>query len=118
MENFEHEGVQIAVEGGSPHRVTFVGTMRSQDTAWLLPPLDRAMKIIAASAGDVVVDLRQLSFTNTPCFRVVTNWMREVLALSPRRRVKVLLDPYYLWQKVSLSTLKIIGAETDESGGR
>jgi hypothetical protein len=68
---------------------------------------------VRLGAKDVVVDLRQLEFMNSSCFKCFLSWITEIQELDPDSRYKVnLLSSSQLhWQKRSLHSLRCFAVE-------
>jgi hypothetical protein len=64
-------------------------------------------------ASDVVVDLRQLEFMNSSCFKSFVSWVTDIQELDEQKRYKVkfLSNPSYHWQKRSLHSLRCFAVE-------
>jgi hypothetical protein len=62
---------------------------------------------------ETVVDLRQLEFMNSSCFKSFVSWINDVLELPPERHYKVqfLSNPKLHWQKRSLHSLRCFAVE-------
>lgn len=62
---------------------------------------------------EAVIDLRQLEFMNSSCFRNFISWLAEILELNEDRRYKVkfLFNPELHWQNRSLHTLRCFAVE-------
>jgi anti-anti-sigma factor len=58
--------------------------------------------------NQVVIDLRQLEFMNSSCFRHFIGWIATIQELDQGRRydVKFLSKPSYHWQRRSLQSLR------------
>jgi hypothetical protein len=61
--------------------------------------------------GEVTVDLRQLRFMNSSCFKNFITWITTLQEMSPERQYRVcfISDPTMHWQKRSLHTLSCFG---------
>ena len=57
---------------------------------------------------EVVVDLRQLEFMSSSCFKSIVSWLTDIqeLAEAKRYQVKLVSNPSYHWQKRSLHALR------------
>ena len=62
---------------------------------------------------EAVVDLRQLEFMNSSCFKSFVTWINDVqeLADGARYRVKFRSNPKLHWQKRSLHSLRCFAVE-------
>jgi hypothetical protein len=68
----------------------------------------RALAVIAA-----VIDLRQLEFMNSSCFRHFIGWIAAIQELEEPHRytVKFLSNPGYHWQRRSLQSLRSFASD-------
>ena len=62
---------------------------------------------------EVMVDLRQLEFMNSSCFKSFVSWINDVQQLPEGQRYKVRFrsNPKLHWQKRSLHTLRCFAVE-------
>jgi len=62
---------------------------------------------------EAVVDLRQLEFMNSSCFKSFVSWITEIQEMEPDRQYKVrfISNPKYHWQKRSLHSLRCFAVE-------
>jgi hypothetical protein len=74
---------------------------------------------IEERASEVVVDLRQLEFMNSACFKKLVTWITKVEAVlaDSRYRIRFLSNPKMHWQRRSLPALQcfamdIVSVET------
>jgi len=68
---------------------------------------------------EVQMDLRELEFMNSSCFKSFVSWISEVSDLtSGQYRIRFLSNPSILWQRRSLHALSCFAAElvTIEAG--
>jgi hypothetical protein len=68
---------------------------------------------------EVRVDLRELEFMNSSCFKSFVSWISEVSDMpSGQYRIRFLSNPSILWQRRSLHALSCFAAEliTIEAG--
>jgi len=74
---------------------------------------DAHMQAIGSSATEVVVDLRQLEFMNSACFKKVVTWITRVEAVEAdsRYRIRFLSNPKIHWQRRSLHALRMFAIE-------
>ena len=65
------------------------------------------------SVSDVVIDLRQLEFMNSSCFKSFVTWITEIQQMEADRQYKVtfLSNPKLHWQKRSLHSLRCFAVE-------
>ena len=61
---------------------------------------------------EVQMDLRELEFMNSSCFKSFVSWISEVSDLtSGQYRIRFLSNPSILWQRRSLHALSCFAAE-------
>ena len=107
----------------------FAGSARHEGrtlTAWLKGNADYAaldaleMLLTRAHAEatrlevtEMIVDLRQLEFMNSSCFKCFLSWITDIQELEPERqyKVKFLSNPQLHWQKRSLHSLRCFAVE-------
>lgn len=76
-------------------------------------------KALELAIPEVQVDLRELEFMNSSCFKSFVSWISEVSDLpSGQYRIRFLSSPSILWQRRSLHALSCFAAElvTIEAG--
>ena len=78
--------------------------------AWLLGLHDEAERL---RAQQVTVDVRQLEFMNSSCFKGFVTWIGVVQECEPDQQYKIrfLSDPKMLWQRRSLHALSCFAAD-------
>jgi anti-anti-sigma factor len=66
----------------------------------------------AGGVGEVKVDLRNLEFMNSSCFKSFVTWISQVqeLAESAQYRILFFSNPAILWQRRSLNALSCFAA--------
>jgi hypothetical protein len=76
-------------------------------------PLDELLKVlheasVSGAATEVAVDLREVEFMNSSCFKSLVSWISTLEELDEAKRYKVrfLSDDGVLWQRRSLHALK------------
>ena len=57
-------------------------------------------------AEETVIDLRELEFMNSSCFKRFVSWIATIQGLERRYRVRFLSNPGMHWQKRSLHALR------------
>ena len=64
-------------------------------------------------ANEMVIDLRQLEFMNSSCFKCFLSWITDIQELAPDQqyRVKFVSNPKLHWQKRSLHSLRCFAVE-------
>jgi hypothetical protein len=76
-------------------------------------------KALELGIAEVRMDLRELEFMNSSCFKSFVSWISEVSELaSGQYRIRFLSNPSILWQRRSLHALSCFAAElvTIEAG--
>lgn len=76
-------------------------------------------KALELAIPEVRVDLRELEFMNSSCFKSFVSWISEVSDLTAGQyRIRFLSNPSILWQRRSLHALSCFAAElvTIEAG--
>ena len=76
-------------------------------------------KALELSISEVRMDLRELEFMNSSCFKSFVSWISEVSDLTAGQyRIRFLSNPRILWQRRSLHALSCFAAElvTIEAG--
>jgi hypothetical protein len=69
-------------------------------------------KALELSIPEVQMDLRELEFMNSSCFKSFVSWISEVSDLSTGQyRIRFLSNPSILWQRRSLHALSCFAAE-------
>jgi anti-anti-sigma regulatory factor len=68
---------------------------------------------VRLGANEVVVDLRQLEFMNSSCFKCFLSWINDIQELDVESRYKVnfLSSAQLHWQKRSLHSLRCFAVE-------
>jgi hypothetical protein len=76
-------------------------------------------KALELAIAEVQVDLSELEFMNSSCFKSFVSWISEVSDLTTGQyRIRFLSNPSILWQRRSLHALSCFAAElvTIEAG--
>lgn len=76
-------------------------------------------KAVELGIAEVRMDLRELEFMNSSCFKSFVSWISEVSDMpSGQYRIRFLSNPSILWQRRSLHALSCFAAEliTIEAG--
>jgi hypothetical protein len=70
-------------------------------------------RAVTAGATEVVVDLRELEFMNSACFKKIVTWITRVeeVAASSRYRIRFLSNPKIHWQRRSLHALTMFAID-------
>jgi hypothetical protein len=60
------------------------------------------------SVNEAVLDLRDLEFMNSSCFKNLLSWLNDILDLAPvrRYRVRIISNPEIHWQRRSMHALQ------------
>ena len=66
-----------------------------------------------AQVTEVALDLRELEFMSSSCFKCLVSWITTIqeLEASQQYKVRILSNPDLHWQKSSLHTLRCFAAE-------
>ncbi|MCA9619583.1 MAG: hypothetical protein KC731_11175 [Myxococcales bacterium] len=69
---------------------------------------DMHAEILGRGLQRVVVDVTQLEFMNSSCFKSVVSWLTDIIELAPdhQYRVHFKSNPATLWQRRSLHALR------------
>jgi len=61
-----------------------------------------------AKIARVIVDVRELEFMNSSCFKSIVSWLTSIMELDPAAQYKVHFksNPERLWQRRSLHALR------------
>jgi hypothetical protein len=97
--------IRSAIDGGSV-RVTFTGTADLRIQAALedfLAALHR--ETTACSALEVHVDVRDLEFMSSACFREIVGWVSRAEESASGYRISFVCNPRLQWQRRSMSAL-------------
>ncbi|HEY4056443.1 MAG TPA: hypothetical protein VGM39_07530 [Kofleriaceae bacterium] len=70
-------------------------------------------EVIRAGAKEATVDLRELEFMNSSCFKSFVGWITEIQEMPDKDQYKVtfLSNPKMHWQKRSLHSLRCFSVE-------
>ena len=69
-------------------------------------------KALELGIPEVRMDLRELEFMNSSCFKSFVSWISEVSDLTAGQyRIRFLSNPSILWQRRSLNALSCFAAE-------
>ncbi len=68
---------------------------------------------VASSVDAAVIDMRQLEFMNSSCFKALVTWVSDIQDLDPakRYRIRVFSNPGIPWQKRSLQSLQYFAVD-------
>jgi hypothetical protein len=100
----DDNGVSVRLAGNADVRV-----MASLDT--MLRALSSELERLLVP--EVVVDMRNLQFMNSSCFKSFVTWLGQVQEMEPGRqyRIRFLSDANKHWQKRSLAALSCFAME-------
>lgn len=83
-----------------------------------LEALDTLLERVHAEAmrsgvKETVVDLRDLEFMNSSCFKSLVNWVTNIQELEPAKQytIRFVSNPQLHWQKRSLHSLRCFATE-------
>jgi hypothetical protein len=67
----------------------------------------------ARTVAAVVIDLTELEFMNSSCFKALVTWVNDVCELEPEKRylIRFRSNPAILWQRRSLHVLKTMATD-------
>jgi hypothetical protein len=102
------EGFAIAVEQGNPIRLKLSGNADMDIVPLLGPYLGRFHDYLCGTnASTVTVDLRELYFLNSSCFKAIITWIASINTLNPSERyhVQFFINPGLAWQKRNLQSI-------------
>lgn len=92
--------------------------LRGTADASVLPFVDRAVLAMREQArllevSEVAVDMRDLEFMNSSCFKCLITWLSDLLEQPVERRYKIrfLSDPSKHWQHRSLRALSCFAVD-------
>ena len=94
--------------------LSLVGTADTSAEAALNELLGRLHgELQKAGMRDVVVDMHDLEFMNSSCFKCFLSWITDIQELEQERqyRVKFVSNPQLHWQKRSLHSLRCFAVE-------
>jgi hypothetical protein len=102
--NHEGTAIRVALKGNADYAA--------------LDALEQLLTRLHAEAtrlgvAEAVVDLRQLEFMNSSCFKSFVSWVTEIQELDEGKRyhIKFLSNPSLHWQKRSLHSLRCFAVE-------
>jgi hypothetical protein len=74
---------------------------------------DLHVEATRAKTTEVIVDLRDLEFMNSSCFKAIVTWIASIRALdaAKRYRVRFVANPAMHWQKRSLDALRCFAVD-------
>jgi anti-anti-sigma factor len=82
------------------------------------PDIDHVVKklhqeLVRLGVPKVIVDLRQLEFMNSSCFKVFVAWLSDVQDLPAEKqyRIHLLSNPNLHWQRRSLAALSCFAVD-------
>jgi hypothetical protein len=90
--------------------VTGTADMRATEGigSWLEAFHAEATRVAAA---EVVVDMRELEFMNSSCFKGFVTWITTMREAEHRYRIKLLSNQSLHWQRRGLPTLRCFAAD-------
>ncbi len=97
-----------------------VATLKLMGTAdvSVLEPVQRAVTTMREQArvlgvSEVAVDMRELEFMNSSCFKCLITWLSDLLEQPPERRYRIrfVSDPTKHWQQRSLRALSCFAVD-------
>lgn len=104
--SYRLEGKELVVElvGNADHRT-------SDQMRELCVRLHTAALVAKVTAA--VIDLRQLEFMNSSCFKALVTWVSDIQDLEPptRYKLRAFSNPGIPWQKRSLQSLQYFAVD-------
>jgi hypothetical protein len=94
--------------------VRLVGSAESSAMAPLGDLLGRLHgEAVRLAVREVTIDMRELEFMNSSCFKAFVSWVGELRDMDPGRqyRIRFLSDEHKHWQRPSLGTLRSVAAD-------
>ena len=95
-------------------QVRFAGTADVEAKADLEVFVKRLhTEVVRLGAAKVIVDLRELEFMNSSCFKIFVAWLAQVRDLDPDNQYRIHLrsNPNLLWQRRSLAALSCFAVD-------
>lgn len=102
-----------SIEAGTV-KVRFSGTADLEARADLERYMNKLHdEAVRLTASKVVIDLRELEFMNSSCFKIFVSWLAKVRDLTPAQqyRIDLLSNPSLLWQRRSLAALSCFAVD-------
>jgi hypothetical protein len=102
------EGFTIAVKSGDGFWVTLSGNADMEMVPLLGPYLSQVHEYLCrVGARSVVVDIRNLYFLNSSCFKAIINWIAAIDRLDPSQKydVKFVTNSRLNWQRRNLRSI-------------
>jgi len=111
IQSAELKAVVEAIDRGLLVRLVGTADLRVTDTVeQLLTSVHQ--QATAGQVSEVRVDLRDLEFMNSSCFKSFVTWISQVQELpeSGQYRIRFMSNPKILWQRRSLNALSCFAA--------
>ncbi len=102
------EGFTIAVKSSGGVRIMMSGNADMDVVPLLGPYLSQVHEhLCSGGARSVVVDIRDLYFLNSSCFKAIINWIASIDTLEPSQKydVKFVTNSRLNWQKRNLRSI-------------
>lgn len=117
LETVKYTGSNFGVTGNLDGKLLTVQLTGNADLA-ALDPLEKVLGRVhdeaqRAEVGEVAVDLRQLEFMNSSCFKNFVSWIGKVQELPTEKqyRIRFLSNAEMLWQRRSLHALQCFAVQ-------
>lgn len=107
------EGFSITVEAQERPRLKLVGNADMEMLPVLGPYLRNLHEsVLTGGAPMVEVDIRELYFMNSSCFKAFVTWIAEIAKLDPAQRyqVRFLANSRLHWQRRNLAAMQSYAA--------
>ncbi|MEZ4407072.1 MAG: hypothetical protein R3A52_11415 [Polyangiales bacterium] len=103
-------GLSIAVTGD--RALAWSGEFAHRDPVAEVGPHVRRIHDAAAGGGELVVDVRGLSFVNSSALRVFLDWVAWIAAEPAERRypLRFVTSPKATWQAAAFPAIVMLGA--------
>lgn len=117
LETLRVAGSNFNVSGGLDGKTLTLQLSGNADLA-ALEPLEKVLgrvhdESLKAAVSEVAVDLRQLEFMNSSCFKNFVSWIGKVQELPGEQqyRIRFLSNAEMLWQRRSLHALQCFAVQ-------
>lgn len=103
-------GLSIAVTGD--RALAWSGEFAHRDPVSEVGPHVRRIHDAAAGGGELVVDVRALTFVNSSALRVLLDWVAWIAAEPAERRYRLrfVTSPRATWQAAAFPAIVMLGA--------
>ena len=111
-ETIKREGLTASIVKDGEVVVRLEGVLREQNPEeWLLPLFHQVTSfVVEGGRTQVQLDVRDLAFMNAGGFRALVGWLNELKGRECT--LCILFNPEHLWQRVGVSSLKVLGGKS------